>query len=161
MTIEKMRQLKALLLQHCFDYVEDLLDRAEKGIVEARTDAQQEQKSSAGDKFETHRAMMHLQMETFIKRKEVAEDLYSTLQRIALEKVIDQQIGLGSLIELERGWYYISISAPKFIHHNLQYTIISQEAPFYKQLQGKEVGDFIEWHNVNGEEDWIEILSVY
>ena len=127
-------------------------------IQEARNN---ETKSSAGDKFETHRAMMHLQMETFIKRKEVAEDLYSILQRIASAKVLNQQIGLGSLVELERGWYYISVSAPKFIYQNLQYTVISREAPFYKQLQGKEVGDFVEWYNLNGDEDWIEILSIH
>ena len=75
MNQEEITEAKKRLYDHCRAYIDGLLTVAEEGIAEAQKAASQEGKSSAGDKFETHRAMMHLQLESFIRRLEVAEAL--------------------------------------------------------------------------------------
>ena len=148
---------KAELYQHCCDYVQELINQAQSGLKNSQKAANMEEKSSAGDKFETNRAMMHLQMEGFIKRLDHAQELEKTL--LSLTITPRYKVGLGALIETDRGWYFIGVSAPK-IKINQQYvTCLSTEAPVFKALQGKQADDWVEF-NLNGEEDYIEILRV-
>jgi hypothetical protein len=149
--------LKSQLYQHCLDYVDELIHNAEKGLAQAQHDANQEEKSSAGDKFETHRAMMHLQMESFIKRLSVAEALQRTLYTLSLTH--KYKVSLGALVETDRGHYFIGVSAPALTLEGITYTFLSPEAPLYKILEGKREGDWVEWL-LRGEETLIEIISV-
>ena len=148
---------KAELYQHCCDYVQGLINQAQSGLKNSQKAANMEEKSSAGDKFETNRAMMHLQMEGFIKRLDHAQELEKTL--LSLTITPRYKVGLGALVETDRGWYFIGVSAPKIIINQQHVTCLSTEAPVFKALQGKQADDWVEF-SLNGEEDYIEILRV-
>ena len=57
---------KIELYQHCLSYVQNLIQQAQSGLKASQAAANSEEKSSAGDKFETNRAMMHLQMKALL-----------------------------------------------------------------------------------------------
>lgn len=151
--------IKKKLYEHCQYYIQDLLKRAQQGIATSQQAAAHEQKSSAGDKFETHRAMMHLQTESFVQRLEVAQSLADALIHVSF--LPRAHIGLGSLVETEQGWYFIAISAPSHQIDEQYYTILSTQAPFYRAMQGLEAGDWIEWTPPQGQSDFIEIINVF
>ena len=152
-------ELKQRLYQHCMSYVDELIDRAQRGLHDAQKSANHEQKSSAGDKFETHRAMMHLQAESFIRRLNEAQALAEELQQLKLQTF--NAVRLGALFETDTGFFFAAISAPVCEIEGIKYTCLSKQAPFYKAIQGSKVGDGIEWKNKQGEDDWIEVLSIH
>ena len=152
-------EIKKHLYTHCQRYVDDLIHRAQRGIYEAQKEASREQKSSAGDKFETHRAMMHLQMESFMSRLQVAQELDQLLSQIPLHS--QQKVSLGSLVKTDYGLYFIALSAPACLIGNQEYICLSPQAPFYQAMQGLKAGDWIEWSLPNNDEDEIEILAIY
>ena len=152
--------IKTLLYQHCENYVQELIHRAQQGIQTAQKSANTEQKSSAGDKFETHRAMMHLQMESFINRLHIAQDLEVEINRITLQKVY-QKVELGALVHTDQGWFFIAVSAPAYHVEQEKYVCVSTQAPFYQAMQGCTVGDWVDWFDAQGQEDVIEILEIY
>ena len=151
--------IKSALYQHCRLYVEEKINLARQGISQSQQAASQEGKSSAGDKFETHRAMMHLELEGFISRLEVAEAMERVLLSILDTKPHDE-VRLGALVETDRGHYYIAVSAPMMRIGEIDYRCISTEAPLYKALAGKRADELVEWRTPLGEEEWIDIVSV-
>lgn len=155
MSLEEQMQIKMCLYDHCQKYVLGLLAEARRGVHESREAANLEEKSSAGDKFETHRAMMHLQMESFIKRSSVAESLEFQLSTLRIRPM--SQVQLGALVETEERWYFIAVSAPSIEIGGIKYTCISTDAPLFHALQGAIAGDWIEWGE---DEEEIEIVSV-
>ena len=152
-------EIKKQLHKHCQQYVDDLIQRAQKGIYDAQQEANREQKSSAGDKFETHRAMMHLQMESFVRRLQVAQELDQLLNQVPLNT--QQKVSLGSLVITDYGLFFIALSAPICLIENQEYTCLSPQAPFYQAMRGLQTGDWIEWALPNNDEDEIEILEIY
>ena len=154
---QQAQTIKEALFERCEAYVRELLARAERGIKEAQEEAGREQKSSAGDKFETHRAMMHLQMETFIKRREAAQELLVALR--GLSRLPSAEVRPGALIETDQGWYYLSISAPAITLEGRRYVCLSPEAPLARALLGARRGDWVEW-GAASEERELEVLRV-
>ena len=55
--------LKEELYNQCLNYVQSRMDAAQQGIDEAQQASKDDTKSSAGDKYETGRAMMQQQTE--------------------------------------------------------------------------------------------------
>ena len=151
--IEVQLHLKRTLYEHCQEYVQSLLAEALRGIKTSREAANQEEKSSAGDKFETQRAMMHLQMESFIKRHGVAEELETELLSLIIKPQI--HVELGALIEVEGRHYFIGVSAPSVTIGGVVYTCLSTEAPLYIAMRGLSAGDWLEWRG-----DEIEIQAI-
>ena len=152
-------EIKQQVYEHCQNYVLDLIKRAQHGLHEAQQEANREQKSSAGDKFETHRAMMHLQMESFLSRLHVAQELDRQLHLVSLHPT--SSISLGSLVVTDQGCFFIAISAPAYPIQGQEYVCLSTQAPFYKAMHGLEVGDWIEWSSSGNENEEIEILALY
>ena len=155
MSIEEKLKVKMFLYEHCQQYVQSLLADARRGIDESRAAANQEEKSSAGDKFETHRAMMHLQMESFIKRKMVAEEQETQLLSLLIKPM--SQVQLGALVQTDEHHYFIAVSAPAVVYAGVRYICLSTDAPLYLAMRGLSADDWFEWGD---HEDGIELVSV-
>ncbi|WP_372643177.1 hypothetical protein, partial [Ancylomarina sp.] len=101
-------------------------------------------KSSAGDKFETGREMMQIEIEknevllnqTAKNRKELA--------RIDITKEFNK-VAFGSLVETDKGTYFISIGIGKIqIDDEICYAI-SLASPIGGLLKDKTVGDEVQF----------------
>ncbi len=101
-----------------------------------------ESKSSAGDKHETGRAMLHLEMEKASQQFEVVTSMKEVLQRIDL-KPASNHVRLGSLVDTNQGCYFISISAGQINVNDKAYYAVSTSSPIGAQLLGKTEGEQI------------------
>lgn len=134
--------LKEDLLKQCVLFVNDKLEIIETIMSENRKALEQESKSSAGDKHETGRAMLHLEMEKASQQLDVAQQMKETLHRIQLNSV-SKKIKLGSLIATDQGIYFLSISAGQLTVDGNSYYAISPFSPIGALLLGKEKGAHI------------------
>jgi transcription elongation GreA/GreB family factor len=145
---------KEQLYQLCLDYVNQRLQTFERTIESHQKALTSETKSSAGDKHETGRAMLQLEMEKASQQFEVIQQMKETLTRIDPTKSTETA-SLGSLIETNLGTYYLSISAGQLQLHNETYFAISTSSPIGKLLLGKKVKDRIRWNDKQ-----IQVLAI-
>ena len=134
--------IKEALLKQCVLFVNDKLAIVETIMTENQKALQQESKSSAGDKHETGRAMIHLEMEKVSQQLEVSKKMKETLHRIQLHSV-SQKIKLGSLITTDQGIYFLSISAGQLKVAGKLYYAVSPSSPIGALLIGKEKGTIV------------------
>ncbi len=134
--------LKKALLNQCNVFVNKKLATIQTIMFENKNALEQESKSSAGDKHETGRAMLHLEMEKASQQLGVANQMKETLDKIQLNSV-SKKIKLGSLITTDQGIYFLSISAGELRLENRSYYAISPSSPIGALLIGKEKGEKI------------------
>lgn len=97
-----------------------------------------ESKSSIGDKHETARSMIQIEIEQASKQLKKVEKLINTFKKI---KTINRtSIGLGSLIETNHAWYYISIPLGKVLVNQQEVFCLSQTAPLSSILMQQKIG---------------------
>lgn len=136
--------IKSSLFEQCEDFVQKK-EALVLGIIEANRKAlEQESKSTAGDKHETGRAMLHLEMEKASQQLQVVEQMKEVLQRIQPTAISDQ-VKLGSLVRTNKGSYYLSISAGQIELMGQVYYAVSTQSPIGKILLGKNVNQRVEW----------------
>lgn len=112
-----------------------------------------ETKSSAGDKHETGRAMLQLEMEKAGQQLASITQMKEVLIRIEIEK-ISKTICLGSLIITDKANYFLSISCGKITIDTIDYFAVSTKSPIGNQLLGKQIGAIIPFNKV-------KILEIY
>lgn len=137
-----MIDIKQQLYNLCLQYIEQRIDTAKKAILIAQASANEETKSSAGDKYETARAMMQLEIEKNTIQLNEALKLRQALDRFEATKT-STSIRLGSLVITDYQNYYLAISAGQLMVNNKTYLAISPTSPIGAQLVGRYVGETI------------------
>lgn len=139
-------ELKKELFALCENYVDEKIKAAQKAIDTAQKSANKETKSSSGDKYETGRSMMQLEIEKYSAQLNDGLNLKKTLTQINIAKKFDT-VQSGSLVITNEGNYFIAVSAGKFILDNTTYFAISYSSPVGQALFNKKVNDFIEFRD--------------
>lgn len=131
--------LKKILLDKCLQLVETQIASAQKSIDEAQIAANEETKSSAGDKYETTRAMMQIEIENNTKRMSESQKLQQTLSKINLHEVYEQ-VGLGSLVLTNQGKFFIAVGLGKIDVEGQSFFVISPNSPIGEKLHHQTKG---------------------
>ncbi len=122
-------------------------------INQAREAANDDTKSSAGDKHETGRAMAQLEQEKLGKQ---LQELYTQAELLKrIPEVNTAIVAVGSVVSCSTMNYYMAIAIGKLNLSNEAYFAISAQSPIGQLLLGKKAGDSIVF---NGNRQ--EILSV-
>lgn len=132
--------LKEQIYQNCLAYIADKIQSTQQSILSAQETSHAETKSSAGDKYETTRAMMQIDIETHTKRLAEAQDLQQTLLQINWQ-ASHEKVGLGSLVYTNQGAFFIAIGIGQLKITDQTYFVISPTAPIANSLMRKKVGD--------------------
>lgn len=134
--------MKEELLQLHLQMLQDKIDAFQDRVAALAEDAQNDAKSSAGDKHETALSMMHLEQEKL--RAKINEYIAqkNELLKINITKC-SQIIGLGSLVQANDLWFFLSAALPKINVNNLQIFALSSQSPLGNLLMGKTIGDEI------------------
>ena len=132
-------EIKKQLLQVCIDFVLQKQQTIEGIIASNKNSLESETKSSAGDKHETGRAMLQLEMEKAGQQLAEIHKMKATLERINLQQNA-QKGALGSLISTENFHYFLAISIGKVVVNATEYFVVSTSSPIGKQLLGIEKG---------------------
>lgn len=113
---------------------------AENAIAELQHSRNDSTKSSAGDKHETGRAMMQIELDKSLAQLEVANHHMSELLAIDPGKT-SERVRQGSLVVTNFESYFISIGTGKMeINDEIVYAI-SSYSPLGSQLLNKKVDD--------------------
>lgn len=132
--------LKEKLYNECVLYIERREGTVNTIISSNQKALTSETKSSAGDKHETGRAMLQLEMEKASQQLHGISVMKEILSKVDITK--NSNIAhLGSVISTNKGNYFLSISAGQIKVDNELYFAISSSSPIGKLLLGKKIGE--------------------
>ena len=140
--------LKQSLYSHCQQYVRQRIDTARSAMEAAQASANEESKSSAGDKYETGRAMAQIERDRHAQLLAEAKKLEQDLNHIDIDKPAST-VRPGSLVMTNRGRFFISISVGKITVEGVDYFAVSVASPIGAQLIGRGVGDTITFNKMS------------
>jgi hypothetical protein len=139
--------IKQELFKQCEAFVNKRAQTVEDIISSNQKALQSETKSSAGDKHETGRAMLQLEMEKAGQQLSGIQQMKEILSKIDVFKTSDIA-HLGSIIETDSANYFLSISAGQLIVDNKVYFAVSVSSPIGKLLLGKKQGNALIFNNI-------------
>lgn len=122
------------------------IDAAKKAIEEAIESRDEETKSSIGDKYETGRAMVELEMDKLQEQLDLTLKLKKNLSYVKVDAV-SSQAEYGSIVVTNQGTYFIAIGLGVVEVENKKIFCISLASPIGQAIQDKKAGDKIEFQN--------------
>ncbi|OIQ41370.1 MAG: 3-oxoacyl-ACP synthase [Bacteroidetes bacterium MedPE-SWsnd-G1] len=137
-------EVKNLLFEACQEFVQSKLNTIEQTIQSNKNALHSETKSSAGDKHETGRAMLQLEMEKAGQQLVEVQKMQEQLSKIELDSD-HNNVHLGSLVYTSSGTFFIAISKGQIKIGNEIYFAISSQSPIGKLLMGKSENEEIEF----------------
>ncbi|WP_375240792.1 3-oxoacyl-ACP synthase [Polaribacter sp.] len=137
--------LKEALYNNCKEFVEKRLQNVEEVISSNQKALQTETKSSAGDKHETGRAMLQLEMEKAGQQLAGITQMKEILAKIDISKT-SKNAHLGSIVYTDKANYFLSISAGHLTIENANYFAVSVSSPIGKLLLGKQKDETISFN---------------
>lgn len=137
-------QIKEKLLSQCRDYVSLRQKRLTDQISDLQKALESETKSSAGDKHETGRAMLHLDREKLGIQLAEVQKLNVIVSKIAFTP--SQFVKLGCLVYTTGGIFFISISIGTLDAAGISCFVIAANSPIGKLLLGKKINDTVQFN---------------
>lgn len=142
-----MNSIKEQLFNKCNEYIAQKSELITKAMSDAKEAANNETKSTAGDKHETGRASMQLEQETLSGQLAEIDKLHEAMQKLKHNLSNTKNITSGSLVIASTGNFYISIAAGKFDIAGKDYFAISPNSPIGALLMGKKEKEVISFNN--------------
>lgn len=140
------KELKQQLLDMCLAAQNQRIANAQKAMNEAQEAANSEEKSTAGDKYDTSRAMSQNARDMNAKQLDQALNELSTLQQININLTFDK-VRPGAVIKTTNGNYFISASLGQLKINNEVYFAVSLTAPIAQAMFGVKKGDSFQFRN--------------
>ncbi|MEJ1239522.1 hypothetical protein WBG78_15400 [Chryseolinea sp. T2] len=135
-----MTNQKNLLVSLCKESIRQKIERMRVLIQEAQQSANEETKSTAGDKYETARAMAQLEIEKYASQLSELQKQSLELEKINTS-VLRDRIGPGSLVETSNGNFLITVNAGEFEVGGRKFYAVSQQSPIAQKMSGLTTND--------------------
>lgn len=146
--------MKDKIISHCLSLVEANISELQKAIKDSQNAANNETKSTAGDKHDTARSMMQIEVEKLSKQMAVSLQDKANLLKIN-PKSEHEKIAMGSVVFTSQLNFFISVGLGRITLDGDEFYCMSTSAPLTKLISGKSKGDT---YVINGKE--IEIKEV-
>lgn len=146
--MQDLPSIKIALHQRCVLLAEDRIASLQHILKEAQQAANNETKSSAGDKHETGRAMAQLETEKLTAQLSEALNIKQNLTQINPTNT-NNTVVLGSVVYTNKGNFYIAASIGKVSIENEVFFAISPASPIGKLLLTKKEKEIF---SLNGNE---------
>ncbi|MBT1688423.1 GreA/GreB family elongation factor [Dawidia soli] len=131
---------KQKLYALCQDHVQRRIRDISQALEEVQQSAHEETKSTAGDKYETARAMAQNEMEKLNAQLQENKKLQQILEQIDPRRSTPV-IQLGSAVRTTQGNFYIAVSAGVLGQDKEAYFAVSPASPIGTRLMGQKAGD--------------------
>ena len=135
-----MKAIKKLIYNNLLNLTKSKIENLKKDIDSTITSRNTDTKSSAGDKHETSRAKIQIEIDQLSKQLSILNKQHQILLSININKE-NKKIGVGSLVYTNAGAYFIGIGIGKIQFDEKEYYAISLASPVGKMLMDKNVGD--------------------
>jgi len=140
MTVVDYGDFKNAVYLSCQNHISEKIQHLQEALLELKLGAENESKSSAGDKHETARAMMHLEQEKITMQLDELLRQKSELLKIDVTNT-SKQIAKGSLVKTNRGFLFLSVAIGKIVTDGTPVFSLSMQSPLGKNLNGLVKGD--------------------
>ena len=130
--------MKAVLLDLLKQKVSEKILKLEQLIAETRA-SNNDTKSSMGDKYETSREMLQQEINNLQIQLNEQQKALQILKNI--HPVSHKAIGLGSMVETDKGQFFIAVSLGEVTINQEKTFIISADSPIAKAMWGKKQND--------------------
>ncbi len=140
--------IKSELIGMCLALVEQRITNAQQAMNAAQESANTEGKSSAGDKYETGRAMAQIERDKAAQQLNEALTLKNSLGRININSSGDR-VSLGSLVKTDKNHFFITISIGKQRVGDTDFFVVAPDTPIGKILIGLKIGSQFSFINQN------------
>lgn len=132
--------MKIVLHQRCLEFASEKVNSLEAELASMRQAVQSESKSTAGDKHETGRAMIHLEQEKLHQQLAEAQQLLAELEQIRPEQTCET-VQKGALVQTDRTTFYVAVGLGKVNLEGQDIFVVSSQSPIGKQMLGKRLGE--------------------
>ncbi len=129
-----------MAIAHIKEIFREKLEELNKTIDEVQNSANQESKSSMGDKYETGRAMAQNEVFMLQTRHNALKIEIEKLEGLNFSPNTGRIIA-GSLVETTMGWFLLSAGLGKVVVEKKPIMCISLHSPLGNELLGKKEGD--------------------
>ena len=155
MTAAEKQMYKKSLYQQAVEMIRQRIAEARQAMDNAQAAANAEEKSSAGDKYETSRAMGQLEKDMHAKQLAANNHELSALMGIDC-KTLHDAVVTGCVVVCDEINFFIAAGLGKLSSGGKDIYFLSPAAPMAKLLFNKVVGDSISFNNKQ-----LTILDVY
>ena len=139
---------KKEILIFCRQELEAKAHQIKEKLDELVSDAENDSKSSAGDKHETARAMMQLEQEKLITQFNEIDRQLEILATINPDNEMTT-VRNGALIETDKGNIFVSIPLGKIRLKDSDYMVVSSVAPLVKVMMNAKKKDTVSFNGTN------------
>ncbi len=137
---------KKKLHQHCMAIIKDRITAIVQSMESAQAAANSEEKSSAGDKYETSRAMSHLEKD--MQGRQLAANQNELAAFMAIDdKKLSATVAAGTIVKAGGLTFFIAAGLGKITFGGSIVYLISPNAPVAKSLMGKVKGNKLNFNN--------------
>lgn len=140
--------MKQALYEHCRQLAVNRVASLSEEIGSMRQSAESEGKSTAGDKHETGRAMMHLEQEKLHQQLAEAQQMLAEIDTMNPEMDCEW-VQKGAFVQTDKGKFYVLVSLGKVVFEEQDVFVVSPQSPIVKQMLGLQKGQRFQ---VNGTE---------
>lgn len=138
--------LKKKLFELCTEAVQQRIGNIRAAIKDAQESANEETKSSSGDKYETGRAMMQLEIENLNGQLNEAIKLKETLFSIRVNSEM-RAAEPGALVITDAASYFLTVSVGKLTLDHKDYFAVGMTTPIAQALAGSHVNDLVTFND--------------
>jgi transcription elongation GreA/GreB family factor len=142
-----LSNLKEQLYIQCETYLEEKIVRITNSISDLEGALINESKSSAGDKYETGREMINIEIQKLASQLQQFQKLKTTLD-LSKRNKLATPIKLGSLVRTGSATYFICIPVGEVAIGVDKVYVIGTNSPVAQALIGKSLGDNFSFNSV-------------
>ncbi|MCE7061087.1 transcription elongation factor [Dyadobacter sp. CY343] len=128
---------KSTVIQHLKLLLEEKMSVSWNAMEAAQESANDQGKSSMGDKYETSRSMGQLDRNMHARQFEQARQERLVLERVSASEA-SQRVAVGSLLETTAGWFFVAVSLGSVKINEETVLAVSSSSPVGASLLGKE-----------------------
>ncbi|HVI48441.1 MAG TPA: hypothetical protein VM802_26460 [Chitinophaga sp.] len=139
---------KLLLKQHCEQIFMQRIAITQQAMDDAQAAANQESKSSVGDKYETARAMNQMEKDMHARQLLAHQQDLHALRMINVQSIYDAP-AVGAFVRSTTTNFFIGAGLGKQVVDGEPVIFLSPVSPLAQQLMRKKVGDEFEFKGKN------------
>ena len=125
--------------QKIYDQYRQMLETKISGLQQQHADLKEstanETKSTAGDKYETARAMLQIEQDNTRRQLQEVMEQQAAFSAIDIS-LISNEVIRGSLVKTNKGYLFISVALGKIIVDGIVVIALSPQSPLGQQLMG-------------------------
>lgn len=139
MKTEERHNYKAQIINACKNLLASKIGEITMAIREAQEAANNEQKSTAGDKHEVGKSMSQLTVEMLGNQLKELEILSQHFEKLSGE--LHHTVSTGSVVKFNEQFVFVCKGIGKISVSGAPVITVSPEAPLFTQIKGKKEGE--------------------